>query len=245
VAALADKIDSLGAFFAIGEKPTGSRDPFALRRAALGTIRLIIENGLRLPLAATFERARQGLAPGLADPTGKLLDFIAERLKVHMRERGVRHDLIAAAFAQLGTTEDDLVRLLARVEALAGFVATEDGTNLLVAYRRASNIVAIEERRDSCSYDDPVDPSAFRQPEEKNLYQRLNAMRASLEVYFATEYFDRAMGRLATLRRPVDEFFDRVTVNADEPELRANRLRLLSRIRSTMNQVADFSQIEG
>jgi glycyl-tRNA synthetase beta chain len=137
------------------------------------------------------------------------------------------------------------VRLLARVEALAGFLATEDGADLLVAYRRASNIVAIEERRDNRSYGDPVDPSVFQQPEEKNLYQRLNGMRATLEAYFATEHFDRAMGRLATLRRPVDEFFDRVTVNTDRSELRANRLRLLSRIRWTMNQVADFSQIEG
>jgi glycyl-tRNA synthetase beta chain len=245
VVALADKIDSLVAFFAIGEKPTGSRDPFALRRAALGIIRLVLENGLRLPLAATFRHAKSGLASDLGDPTRELMDFIADRLKVHLRARGVRHDLIAAAFAQVGTTEDDLVRLLKRVDALAGFLATEDGANLLTAYRRATNIVAIEERRDSRGYDDPVDPSVLQQPEEVALFHRLNGMSVTLETFLVSEDFDRAMSRLATLRPPVDEFFDRVTVNVGEPELRANRLRLLSRIRTTMNRVADFSQIEG
>src|SRR5438045_5024936 len=141
VAALADKIDSLVAFFAIGERPTGSRDPFALRRAALGIIRLILENRLRLPLISALSAARIGLAADLTDPTEELLDFILDRLKVHLRERGVRHDLIAAAFAQVGTAEDDLVRLLLRVDALEDFLASEDGANLLTAFRRASNIV--------------------------------------------------------------------------------------------------------
>jgi len=137
------------------------------------------------------------------------------------------------------------VRLLARVAALYRFLATEDGLNLLIAYRRASNIVAIEEKRDDRSYDEPFDPSVPRLPEEEALYQRLNGLNVTLGTFTQGEDFDRVMTRLATLRRPVDEFFDKVTVNAPEPELRENRLRLLSRIRSVMNQVADFSQIEG
>jgi glycyl-tRNA synthetase beta chain len=245
VAALAEKIDSLVAFFAIGEKPTGSRDPFALRRAALGTIRLVLENRLRLPLAAAFRQAHCGLGSEFPDPTDELLDFIAERLRVHLREEGVRHDLIAAVFARAGDREDDLLRLIARVRALGAFLASEDGANLLTAYRRASNIVAMEERKDRRSYDDPADPARFRQPEEIALHQTLNGISVTLETLLDKDDFDRAMGRLAALRPPVDEFFDKVTVNVGEQELRANRLRLLSRIRATMNQVADFSRIEG
>ena len=253
VVALADKIDSLVAFFAIDEKPTGSRDPFALRRAALGTIRLIIENRLRLPLRAAFVCAGDALGPKYPDISFELLDFIADRLKVHLRDKGMRHDLIAAAFirvaeagiVQTRTYDDDLVRLLARVRALQEFLATEDGANLLVAYRRASNIVAIEEKRDDRLYNEPLDTGLFSQPEEETLYQRLNGMSSTLESFLQEEQFGRVMERLATLRRPVDEFFDKVTVNADDPALRENRLRLLSRIRAVMNQVADFSQIEG
>ena len=245
VVALADKIDSLVAFFAIDERPTGSRDPFALRRAALGTIRLVLENRLRLPLAAAIQHARSGLAPNLVDPTGALLDFIADRLKVHLRERGVRHDLIAAAFAQAGTAEDDLVRLLKRVDALAGFLATEEGANLLTAFRRASNIVAIEERKDGRTYDGGVDPVILRQHEERALADHLGEIGSRAGTLLTREEFERAMTELARLRQPIDDFFDNVTVNCDEPALRENRLRLLSRIRETLNQVADFSQIEG
>jgi len=245
VAALADKIDSLVAFFSIGEKPTGSRDPFALRRAALGIIRLVVENRLRVPLAVAFKHGHSILGSDAPDPTGELLEFIAERLRVHLREQGIGHDLIAAVFNRAGEREDDLVRLLARVAALRAFLASEDGANLLIAFRRASNIVAIEERRDSQSYDGAVDPTFFRQPEESALYQHLNGMNVTLEAFLAGERFDRAMGVLATLRPPVDDFFEKVTVNTEERELRANRLRLLSRIRATMNEVADFSQIEG
>jgi glycyl-tRNA synthetase beta chain len=244
VVALADKLDSLVAFFSIGEKPTGSRDPFALRRAAQGAVRLILDNRLRLPLDLVFIDAVRLLGAPVGSLPSDLVHFVVDRLKVHLRDQGLRPDLIAAAFSHVGGPESDLVRLLARVTALQGFLASEDGANLLTAFRRASNIVAIEERRDSCSYGDPVDPSAL-QPEEVKLYKRLNGMRVTLETFLANQHFDRAMARLATLRQPVDEFFDKVTVNVDEPELRANRLRLLSRIRSTMNQVADFSQIEG
>jgi len=244
VAALADKIDSLVAFFAIGEKPTGSRDPFALRRAALGTIRLIVENRLRLSLAAAFERSRAALAPELPDPTGELLDFIAERLKVHLREQAIRYDVVAAAFGNAGD-EDDLVRLLARVDALRVFLASEDGTNLLVAYRRAGSIVSIEERRDGRRYDGEVNRALLRQPEERALVDRLDKVGSRAGTLLAVEGFERAMTELARLRRPIDDFFDTVTVNCDEAALRENRLRLLSRIQATLNQLADFSQIEG
>jgi glycyl-tRNA synthetase beta chain len=245
VAALADKIDSLVAFFAIGEKPTGSRDPFALRRASLGVIRLILENNLRLPLAAAFRCAHSCLGPGFTDPTGELLDFIAERLRVHLREQGIGHDLIAAVFAPLGEREDDIVRLLSRVAALRAFLVSEDGANLLTAYRRASNIVAIEERRDACGYDGEVDPALLRQDEERLLAQRLGEVDRAAGTFLAREEFERAMTELARLRRPVDDFFDKVTVNCDDAGLRVNRLRLLSRIRATLNRVADFSQLEG
>jgi glycyl-tRNA synthetase beta chain len=241
VVALADKLDSLAAFFAIGEKPTGSRDPFALRRAALGTIRLVLENRLRLPLRPAFTHAAKALGSEYPDAGRELLAFVADRLKVHLREEGVRHDLIAALFA---LAEDDLVRLLARVHALAGFLDTEDGANLLVAYRRAANIVAIEQRKGGWS-DGPVDRDLLRLSEERDLASRLDEAAAEATAANDREDFAQAMAALATLRRPVDEFFDKVTVNVDDPALRENRLRLLSRIRAVMNRVADFSQIEG
>ncbi|HEX2152200.1 MAG TPA: glycine--tRNA ligase subunit beta, partial [Stellaceae bacterium] len=257
VVALADKLDTLTAFFAIDEKPTGSRDPFALRRAALGIIRIILENRLRLPLKAAFAEAHSALrAQQIADELGvpgsgvgvgpepppDLMLFIADRLKVHLREKGVRHDLIAAVFAL--TEEDDLVRLLARVDALATFLGTEDGANLLVAYRRAANIVAIEQRKGGWS-DGPVDRALLRLDQEGELAAQLDAAEQYAATALYLEFFGQAMAALAPLRRPVDEFFDKVTVNTDDPALRQNRLRLLSRIRTVMNQVADFSQIEG
>ena len=267
VVALADKIDTLVALFATGDKPTGSRDPFALRRAALGLIRLILENTIRLPLAEAFETAAEALYPDFRSPPrpgatlvetarlpwqeqlpavpAELLRFIVERLKVHLREKGVHHDLIAAVLAKAGEAEDDLVRLLARVAALRAFVASEDGTNLLIAYRRASNIVVIEEKRDRCHYDDGVDRTLLCQSEEKVLFDRLVDVSDRVETLSAHEEFEKAMSELARVRRPVDDFFDKVTVNCEDAALRANRLRLLSRIRETMNQVADFSQLEG
>ena len=155
VAALADKLDTLVGFFAVDEKPTGSKDPFALRRAALGVIRIILENKLRLPLAEVIDAAYAQSAAniGLAgiSPTADLLEFFADRLKVHLREQGARHDLVSAVFALGG--EDDLVRLLARVEAVGGFLRSDDGANMLVAYRRAANILRIEEKKDARAYD--------------------------------------------------------------------------------------------
>jgi glycyl-tRNA synthetase beta chain len=246
--ALADKVDSLVGFFAVGERPTGSKDPFALRRAALGVIRLILENRLRLKLREVFRRAdffRAEARPGPADAVDvdELLGFLADRLKVALREQGVRHDLIAAVFA-LGS-EDDLVRLLARVEALGRFLATDDGANLLTASKRASNIVRIEEKRDGASHDAEPSPDLLRQDEEKALSDALLSARERAAACLAADDFSGAMAALAQLRRPVDAFFDGVTVNCEEPDLRANRLRLLSQIRATLGTVADFSRIEG
>jgi glycyl-tRNA synthetase beta chain len=246
--ALADKIDTLVGFFAIDEKPTGSRDPYALRRAALGVIRLILENRLRLGLGAVFATAL-GLYGQRVDAAGRdaaaaaLPGFFADRLKVALKERGVRHDLIDAVFAL--SAEDDLVRLLARVEALRGFVDSEDGANLLVAYRRAANIVRIEEKKDQASHDRPVDADLLVEDQEQALSDRLKDALEVLDRQIETEAFQPAMATLAALRGPVDAFFDHVTVNAGDPALRANRLALLNRIVATMNRVADFSRIEG
>jgi glycyl-tRNA synthetase beta chain len=246
--ALADRIDSLVGFFAIGERPTGSRDPYALRRAALGVIRLVVENKLRVPLWTMFAKADQIYAQWQPDwhhpevPLA-LLEFLADRLKVALRDQGVRHDLIDAVFAL--ESEDDLVRLLARVDALKGFLGGEDGANLLTAYRRASNIVAIEEKKDKARYDDAVDPAAFARDDERALYSALEEASAAMRAAIAKEDFGDAMRKLSALRLPVDHFFDKVTVNADDARLRANRLRLLSEIRRTLGQVADFARIEG
>ncbi|MCH8834382.1 MAG: glycine--tRNA ligase subunit beta, partial [Proteobacteria bacterium] len=244
--ALADKIDSLVGFFAIDERPTGSKDPFALRRSALGVIRLIIENGLRLPLAEIFREANRLYADsgltGHLEPQD-LLDFFADRLKVHLREKGVRHDLISAVFALDG--EDDLVRLLARVEALGAFLKSDDGENLLVAYKRAANIVRIEEKRDGKTYANDFKPDLLVADEERNLAAYLDDATSGAREALAQEDFTGAMSSIARLRRPVDDFFDHVTVNCEEAKLRENRLRLLSRIDATLDQVADFSRIEG
>ena len=242
--ALADKIDTLVGFWAIDEKPTGSKDPFALRRAALGVIRLIVENRLRLPLRPLFEAARQSLGALAPEPVDEaLLAFFADRLKVALKDRGVRHDLVAAVFALGG--EDDLVRLLDRVAALERFLASDDGANLLVAYRRAANIVRIEEKKDQVRYADGLDERRFSQDEERALYGALEAARQAAGPALQSEDFGAAMAALARLRQPLDAFFDEVTVNSEEPALRENRLRLLSRIGDTLGQVADFSQIEG
>lgn len=241
--ALADKIDSLVGFFAIDERPTGSKDPYALRRAALGVIRLIVENDLRLPLAAILAEAGRLYGDiGAALDTGQLLDFFADRLKVHLRGRGMRHDLIAAVFALGG--EDDLVRLLARVAALDAFLASDDGANLLVAYKRAGNIVVAETKKGWRDDGAPHDAARFEQDEERRLGAALTATGAAVTAALAGEDFTAAMTALAALRAPVDDFFDQVTVNSEDGGLRANRLKLLDEIRTIMGGVADFSQIE-
>ncbi len=230
--AMADKIDTLISFWQINEKPTGSKDPFALRRAALGVIRIILENKLRLHLSPIF-----------GDQADDLLVFFADRLKVHLRERGMRHDLVDAVFALGG--QDDLVLLVARAEALEVFVASDDGANLLAAYKRAVNILRIEEKRDGVSYDRHGDPAGFQQDEERALFDRISEVAAEADDAVEREDFTAAMTAMARLRAPVDAFFDKVTVNADDTELRVNRLHLLSQIRSTLETVADFSKIEG
>jgi glycyl-tRNA synthetase beta chain len=245
--ALADKLDTLVGFFAIGEKPTGSKDPFALRRAALGMIRLLLENRVRLSLRAALEQALVGYGEQLdgadADAvSSELLGFLADRLKVHLKDAGVRHDLISAVFA--AGEEDDLVRLLAKVEALRAFLATDDGANLLTALRRASNIVRIEEKRDGRSYAGQPDGQRLEATEEQMLFFRLMTVGGDIAGALEREAFGEAMAALARLRQPVDAFFDRVTVNAEEPKLRENRLYLLGQIRSALGVIADFSLIE-
>ncbi len=246
--ALAEKIDTLVGFWAINEKPTGSKDPFALRRAALGIIRLVVENKIRLPLAAAFDTAAGHYPQSVrgvwnAAMRSDLLSFFADRLKVHLKERNVRHDLIVAVFSL--TADDDLVRLLARVDALQAFLAAEDGADLLTAYKRAANIVRIEEKKDSAAHRGEADASVFRQDEERALNTALSQARAAVLPALAKEDFAGAMAALARLRQPVDAFFDDVTVNAEDAALRRNRLRLLSQITETLEQVADFSKIEG
>ncbi len=232
--ALADKLDALVSFWSIGEKPTGSRDPFALRRSALGIIRILIENKIRMPLNDFVKAA-------------DLMAFFAERLKVQMRERGVRHDVVDAIFA-LGD-EDDLVRLLARAEALQSFLGTDAGKNLLTAYGRAANIVRAEEKKDKkLAVEIAHDPDAalLEQAEEKAVASALADVERTLGPAIKAEDFAGAMKDFAALRAPIDSFFDKVTVNvADKPELRLNRLKLLNQIRATMDSVADFSRIEG
>ncbi|WP_425321105.1 glycine--tRNA ligase subunit beta [Azospirillum doebereinerae] len=245
--ALADKIDTLVGFFAIDEKPTGSKDPYALRRAALGVIRLVLENGLPLHLTAAFRDGVQAYNRGDIGAPGavaeQLLVFIADRLKVVLRERGVRHDLVDAVFA-LGK-QDDLVQLLARVKALQNFVSSDEGANLLAAYKRASNIVRIEEKKDGASFDQPVDAARLAVPEEQALAAALNKASATAKPLLDAKDFTGTMAALAALRGPVDAFFEKVTVNAEDKDLRVNRLRLLTQIRTTLNAVADFSKIEG
>ncbi|MBT6885651.1 MAG: glycine--tRNA ligase subunit beta [Rhodospirillaceae bacterium] len=239
---LADKIDSLVGFFAIDEKPTGSKDPFALRRAALGVIRLILENRVRLPLSKSFETAR-GLHEVSADPSEDLLAFFADRLKVHLKEQGTSHDHIDAVFALGG--EDDLVRLLARVDALKDFLFTDDGENLLTAYSRAANILKIEEKKDGKAYGGDADAALFDQDEEKALAGGLSDAGPAIAKAVESEDFAGAMKAVAALRGPVDAFFDKVTVNCDDAGLRENRLKLLNGIRTALEGVADFSKIEG
>jgi len=245
--AMADKLDTLAGFFAIDEKPTGSKDPYALRRAALGVIRLILENQLRLPLRRVFADAVKGYGAMVsANPdkiAGELLDFFADRLKVHLRDKGIRHDLIAAVFA-LGD-EDDLVRLIARVEALAAFLSSDDGANLLVAYRRAANIVRIEEKKDGVTYTDAPVSADLNAEEATTLMGALEKADPAVTAALGKDDFQGAMGALAHLRQPVDKLFDKVTINADIPAQRSARLKLLARIGAAMGRVADFSVIEG
>ncbi len=231
--ALADKLDTLVGFWAIDEKPTGSKDPFALRRAALGVIRLVLENDVRLGLKEFCGKAEKSI---------DLLSFFADRLKVYLRDKGQRHDLIDAIFA-LG--EDDLVLITKRVEALGSFLDTEDGANLLAGQKRAINILAKEEKKDGSAITGEIDKKMLSEAAELSLHEALNAATAKAETALAKENFEEAMSALSLLREPVDKFFDDVIVNADDKEVRTNRLRLLAKIRDVTSQVADFTKIEG
>jgi glycyl-tRNA synthetase beta chain len=313
VVALADKIDMLVGFWGIGEKPTGSKDPYALRRAALGVIRLILENAIRVRLTALirshfsayitrktqkdprWQKARDEVAAVMAarrdgnlssDRRGKrvdkpagsensvllaslelkidfdeltitigppsgavdgtvtdLLAFFADRLKVQLREQGARHDLVDAVFALEG--QDDLLLIVRRVEALGKFLDTDDGKNLLAGYKRATNIIRIEERKDKREYTGAPDPKLYQQDEEKALAHAIDTAKADAERAVAAEDFEGAMRAMAKLRPTVDAFFDKVTVNVDDKALRENRLKLLNEIRTATRAVADFSKIEG
>ncbi|MFA6268015.1 MAG: glycine--tRNA ligase subunit beta [Pseudolabrys sp.] len=293
--ALADKIDTLVGFWSIDEKPTGSKDPFALRRAALGVIRIIIDNRLRLPLrrllwrhfgavardealAQAFavlhpihddivnisasdielamklevlvsEKERKISGPKLVEahsflaPTLDLLAFFADRLKVQLREQGARHDLVDAVFALQG--QDDLLMVVRRVEALGAFLETDDGKNLLAGVKRASNILRIEEKKDGKVYAGAVNASLLKEAEEKALAFAVATAKQEASAAVAKEDFAAAMRALAKLRPTVDAFFEKVTVNADDKAVRANRLTLLNEIREATRAVADFSRIEG
>jgi len=228
--ALADKLDTLVGFWAIDEKPTGSKDPFALRRAALGVIRILLDNAVRLPLGVYAEK------------TPDLLNFFADRLKVQLREQGNRFDLVDAVFALGG--QDDLLLIVKRVEALGALLATDDGKNLLAGYKRAANILKAEEKKGT-AVAVAVDPSLFREAEETALAAAIDTAAGAARTAVAAEDFEGAMKALAGLRAPVDAFFDKVLVNDADDRVRANRLALLTVLRDACHQVADFSRIEG
>jgi glycyl-tRNA synthetase beta chain len=286
--ALADKLDTLVGFWAIGEKPTGSGDPYQLRRAALGVIRIVLENDLRVPLTKWFDAVHgilidQGTARKIAligtpltestrgllsilkeererklaeveadrvsavasvpRVSSDLLSFFADRLKVHLREKGARHDLIDAVFALGG--QDDLALIVKRVEALDAFLKTDDGANLLAGVKRASNILTIEEKKDKTTYTGEYEIKLLEAKAETALAAAIESVKQDTVAAIAVENFTGAMNALAELRKPVDDFFDQVTVNADNKNLRVNRLRLLSQIRAATLGVADFSKIAG
>jgi glycyl-tRNA synthetase beta chain len=256
--ALADKFDTLIGFFAIDERPTGSKDPFALRRAALGIIRLILENELRLPILAAasealanYERFSADRAISEALPT-QILNFFADRLKVYLRDKGARHDLIDAVFSPNNTNgmaQDDLLLVVRRVEALGRFLDTDDGANLLAGYRRAANILKAEEKKaseqEAASYQEAFSPEIFAADEERDLAAALLSAATAAIHAIAEENFEAAMQALSDLRAPVDAFFDKVTVNSEDKALRLNRLRLLNAFRAAVHKVADFSKIAG
>jgi glycyl-tRNA synthetase beta chain len=254
--ALADKLDTLACFWAIDERPTGSKDPYALRRAALGVIRLIVDNKIRLRLRAfgrhVFDYLHK-MGGGIGDPfyaveyqqkaVADLLSFFADRLKVQLRDQGARHDLVDAVFALEG--QDDLLLIVRRVEALGKFLDTEDGKNLLSGFKRATSIIRIEEKKDNREYTGVSNAKLHSQPEEKALAAAIATAKAEAARAVEKEDFEAAMRAMAKLRPSVDAFFDKVTVNVADKALRENRLRLLNEIRAATRAVADFSKIEG
>jgi glycyl-tRNA synthetase beta chain len=297
--ALADKLDTLMGFWAIDEKPTGSKDPYALRRAALGVIRIILENRTRLALTplivrgignriayfigyrhgagvggaatslreaglpnekveefleqfrvaskAEFEAQKSELAEQIVDRSLSLVTFIYERLEGILKDNGYNANVVRAVQSPYAPTflAGNISEVADYADALGRFLETEDGANLLTGTKRAINILRIEEKKDGRAYDQPPDPSLFHEPQEKALARAVDEVEQAAASAVANEDFEAAMAAMALLRAPVDEFFDTVTVNAAEPELRENRLRLLNRIRATTQKVADFTKIEG
>ena len=262
--ALADKLDTLVGFWAIDEKPTGSKDPYALRRATLGIVRVILEKQLRIDLSDAVKIGRTTYPQAFREETartqmaerdgtslqkaagvvfGDLFAFFADRLKVYLKEQGARHDLIDAVFSLGG--QDDLLMIVRRVEALSKFLDSDDGKNLLAGVKRASNILKIEEKKDGRSFNGAPNPQLLIQGEERDLHRAVSAAEANARKAVENEDFGAAMTAIAKLRGSVDAFFDKVTVNADDPSFRENRLKLLNRIRAATLAVADFSKIEG
>ena len=263
--ALADKLDTLVGFWAIDEKPTGSKDPYALRRAALGVIRLVLENGIRLSLNACFKIAQGPIATGqlkvpgydimkkpfeasekLTEQKEDLLSFFHDRLKVYLRDKGARHDLIDAALGA-GESNDDLLLIVRRVEALGKFLETDDGKNLLAGYKRAANIVRAEEKKDkdASAYNEQYVPGTGAPDGETQLAAIIASASSQAHDAIGKEDFEAAMTALSQLRAPVDRFFEEVTVNDADPAMRLNRLRLLNALRGAVHTVADFSKISG
>ena len=247
VLALTDKLDSLVGLHAAGERATGSSDALGLRRLALGIIRIVLENGLRTPLRALFVEAIEGYDEALDLPPAtavadELMGFTVDRLKVHLRGEGLAPDLITAVLD--AGREDDLVRVRAKVRALAAFLATTDGADLLALYKRARNIVRIETKRDGVTVDGPVAETLLEAATERDLNAHLDAITPRIAQALETERYTDAMGDLATLRAPLDQFFEEVLVNADVPELRSNRLRLLARLSGLLDGIAVFDVIE-
>ncbi|MBD3804669.1 MAG: glycine--tRNA ligase subunit beta [Thioclava sp.] len=252
--ALADKIDTLTGFWAIDEKPTGSKDPFALRRAALGVIRLVLGNGLRVSLFSLVEAAMKGAGVQLPDPSDEddytnldiplnLLSFFHDRLKVHLRDTGIRHDVIDAVLAMPGS--DDLTLVVKRAEALSETLKTDDGENLIQGFKRANNILTQAEEKDGVEYSFGADVKFAEIEEEKALFAALDAAEAKIAPAMEAEDFAAAMSAMASLRAPIDAFFEAVQINAESEVIRRNRLNLLSRIRQICLDVADLTKIEG
>ena len=249
--ALADKIDTLVGFWSIDEKPTGSKDPYALRRAALGAIRIILDNNLPIGLRSVVENHASKFYPGLVKNEGRfkvddLMSFFEDRLTVQLRDQKARHDLVAAVLDNSSLVSGQLLTLIVRrVEALGKFLDSDDGKNLLAGYKRATNIIRIEEKKDKREYTGTPDAKKYEVTEEKALAEAIDVAKKEASAAVAKEDFAAAMRAMAKLRPRVDAFFDKVTVNVDDKPLRENRLKLLNEIREATRSVADFSKIEG